>query len=116
MFDDIIAAAAAKYGVPAALISAVIQHESGGNPDAVGDGGQALGLMQMHPAAAAQVGADWYALKDPAKAIPAGTAYLAIMLKSFGGDIAWALGAYNQGPGVMGKAKHYADAVKALLP
>lgn len=115
MFDDIIAAASARYNVPADLIRAVIQHESGGDPNAVGDGGQAVGLMQMHPSAAAQVGADWYGLKDPASAINAGTAYLALMLKQFAGDVAWALGAYNQGPTVMGKAKHYADAVKALV-
>lgn len=34
--------------IPAYLILALIQVESGGNPSAVGDGGKAVGVLQIH--------------------------------------------------------------------
>ena len=109
-----------------ALVSAVIQHESGGNPLAVGDGGLALGLMQVHRDAAADVnlGEEWDQLDAAIKAgdadtaarlsIDIGVAYLQSMVRQFRGSEPWALAAYNQGPGVIGKAKAYADAVLIL--
>jgi soluble lytic murein transglycosylase-like protein len=114
-YDDLIAAAAAKYGVDAALIAAIIQHESGGDPNAMGDGGLATGLMQMHMSAALDVGVAWKDLKgNPALQIDAGTRYLKRLIDQFQGNVPWALAAYNQGPTVIGKAKAYADAVLAL--
>lgn len=101
-YADLISSASATYGVRQALIVGVIAKESGGNPNAVGDGGQALGLMQMHPAAAQDVGVNWDDLSDPSVAIPAGTDYLAQQLQRFGGNETLALVAYNQGPGVAG--------------
>lgn len=115
-FDGLIAQASAKYGVRADLIAAVIQKESGGNPNAVGDNGAARGLMQMHKAAAQEVGADWADLLNPEKAIDAGTAYLAKMLKLAHGDETLALMAYNQGPGVITRAMSYASAVDPKAP
>jgi hypothetical protein len=120
-YADLIAAAAAKY-LPSGMllsdfeagIAALIQHESGGDADAVGDGGRAVGLGQMHPEAAADVGFDWSMMKDPAIAIPAIADYLGRQLARFAGDWTWALGAYNQGPTVTGKAYAYAQAVLAL--
>lgn len=115
--------AAGTFGVRASLIAAQIQHESGGNIYAVGDGGQAKGCMQMHPAAAAEVGGKWETLlptgpDDEMRAARAqillGTSYLLKMLKLFGGDEEWALAAYNQGETVISRARHYADAVLAL--
>ena len=99
-YADAISTASAAYGVPQPLIVGVIARESGGDPNAVGDGGQARGLMQMHPAAAQDAGGNWDDLFDPSVAINLGTHYLAQQLARFGGDETLALVAYNQGPGV----------------
>ena len=115
-----------KYGLRPALILADIQHESAGNPFAIGDGGLALGLMQVHPAACSEMGNDWNALKAAIDArdeetaarlgIDFGCAYLGKMLRLMGGDEAWALGSFNQGESVIGRAHGYAVAVLALIP
>lgn len=108
------------------LVRAVIRYESSDDPLAVGDGGSALGAMQVHRIAAEDVGRaeEWDQLKfaiekadDETAArlgIEIGVAYLALCLKQFGGNEQWALAAYNQGRGVVGKAKKYADTVLAL--
>ena len=107
---DLIEADAAKYGVRADLIAGVVHRESGGNPLAVGDGGLALGLMQIHPGAAKDIGLDWPALQDAIKAGDAekaaelgieAVAYLALMLKEANQDSRLALAAYNQGPSII---------------
>lgn len=119
---DFINEASQLYGVRPELIIAVIAHESQGNADAVGDGGKALGLMQMHAPAAADVGVDWNTLRDPRTAILAGTHYLKLQLDHFGGDERQALIAYNQGAGVASNGAdaryaagaRYADTVLSL--
>lgn len=128
-FDDLIAAACREAQLSIPLTRADIQHESAWDPLAVGDGGAALGLMQVHRIAAVDVGlaADWDALKAAIEArdektaaqlsIKIGAAYLAKMLKEFQGNEAFALAAYNQGPGIMQKfilAQRYANIVLAL--
>ena len=109
-----------------ALVRALIKYESSDDPLAVGDGGRALGLMQVHREAAEDVQREdeWDQLKQAIEkedeetaarlSIEIGVAYLQLCLKQFGGNEPWALGAYNQGRGVIGKAKKYADAVLAL--
>lgn len=124
-YEDLIAAAAASTGLRAGLIAADIEHESGGDALAIGDGGQALGLMQVHWAACRDIGGDWEQLlqlihtgqTDQAAAlgIEYGTKYLAKMLKAAGGDERLALMMYNQGPTVILRAKTYADTVLALV-
>lgn len=124
-FDAAAADAASRCAIPLDLLRAVISHESNWNPLAIGDGGNALGLMQVHPDAATDVGKSWYLLrsaiwnKDTDTAaklgIDIGAAYFAKMLHQFK-DPAWALAAYNQGPTVIAKAKAYADAVLSLMP
>jgi soluble lytic murein transglycosylase-like protein len=124
-YDAQIAAAAASNDLPIYLLMADIQHESGFDPFAIGDGGEALGLMQVHPAAAEDVGGDWGALraaiaaKDEETAVrlslSIGAAYLARQMKVFGGDQKLALMAYNQGPTVIARALAYAKAVEALM-
>lgn len=94
-FEDLIASAGEKYGVPAALIKAVIDTESSFNPYAVSSAG-AKGLMQLMDGTARGLGvADSF---DPVQNIEGGTKYLSYQLQKFGGEVAMALAAYNAGP------------------
>ena len=84
-----------------ALVNAVIQVESAGNPNAVSPVG-AAGLMQVMPDTARQPGngvtpLDWEKRFDPKENKRFGTEYLNAMLKRFG-NIDDALAAYNWGP------------------
>ncbi|EAE6307668.1 lytic transglycosylase domain-containing protein [Listeria monocytogenes] len=88
-YSDLIKAAAAKYGVPEALIKRVIQVESNYNPNVVSSAG-ATGLMQL------MAGSN---RTDPATNIDAGTKELAGYIKKYDGDLRLALAAYNAGPG-----------------
>lgn len=85
--------AAAAYRVPQALIEAIIQEESGGNPWAVSPVG-AVGLMQVTPDKF-RAGQDPF---SPEVNIDVGTRYLAAMLHEFHANVRLALAAYNAGP------------------
>ena len=124
----LIAAAAQRYGFAPPLIAAQVEHESGSDPLAIGDGSWALGLMQVHRVAAEAVGkgVDWdslnYAIQRDDEETAAelsldiGCAYLASLMTRFS-DLRWALAAYNQGPTVIGHAKFYAESIlKAAGP
>ncbi|WP_145332098.1 lytic transglycosylase domain-containing protein [Paenibacillus xylanexedens] len=95
-FESLISQASAKYGVPESLIKAVIDTESGFNPNVVSSAG-AKGLMQLMDGTAAGLGvSDSF---DPGQNIDAGTKYLSLQLQRFGGQEKMALAAYNAGPG-----------------
>ena len=100
---------ARQYSIPPEIFSSLIQKESGWDPSAIGDGGAAIGLTQLHGPAAQEAGVN---RSDPYENIKGGAWYLAQRYKQHGN---WrdALAAYNQGDG--GQAKGlgygYADSV-----
>lgn len=90
--------AAQKVGLSPALVGAVAQVESGGNPKAISPVG-AIGVMQLMPGTAAGLGVNPY---DPEQNIYGGALYLRYQVDRFG-DIPKALAAYNAGPGAVEK-------------
>ncbi|HIJ80254.1 MAG TPA: lytic transglycosylase domain-containing protein [Desulfuromonadales bacterium] len=93
-YDQIIRNSAAKYGVSPALVKAVIQAESGYNPNAVSSKG-ASGLMQLMPGTAKSLNVnDRFNPKDN---VEGGVKYLRFLLDTFRGDVSLALAAYNAG-------------------
>jgi soluble lytic murein transglycosylase-like protein len=88
--------AAQHEGVDANLLRAVAQQESGFRSCAVSQKG-AMGLMQLMPATAQELGV--HDPFDPAESLSSGARLLKQLLERFGGDTALALGAYNAGPG-----------------
>ena len=87
--------AATQFDLDPALIAAVAAVESAFNPTAESPKG-ALGVMQIMPATAADLG-----LENPFDAeqnIEAGARFLRRMLDRFNGDLDLALAAYNAGP------------------
>jgi soluble lytic murein transglycosylase-like protein len=101
-FSEAIDLAAKKYRIDPALVRAVIHAESGFNARARSPKG-AMGLMQLMPATAREVGVkDAYA---PEQNIRGGAQYLAGMLAQFNQDVTLAAAAYNAGPGAVGKYK-----------
>jgi len=95
-----IAAAAERHGIRPELLRAIVQHESNFDENAIGDGGKARGLMQMHGGAASDMGVDWEKLFNPALALDAGAAYLAWLITELQ-DERTAVAAYNGGLSTM---------------
>ena len=92
--------AAAQFGLPTALIKAVVKTESNYQVRAISPAG-AQGLMQLMPATARELG-----VTDPfdiEQNIRGGAQYLRNMLDQFDGDVHLALSAYNAGPGTVAR-------------
>lgn len=88
-----------EHHIDPAIVLAMIWRESGFRADAVGDDGNAFGLMQIWPY--------WHSgrmerlgctdLLDPYQNVVVGIDYLAECIERYDGDVAKALVAYNQG-------------------
>lgn len=91
--------AADKYHLPRQLVRSVMAAESGFAKDAVSSKG-AIGLMQLMPETAADLGVDPH---DPAQNVDAGVRYLRDLLAKYGGALWHALAAYNAGPAAVDK-------------
>lgn len=89
-----------RFGLPSGVLYSLAQAESNFNPTARSSAG-ALGMFQLMPATARSVG-----VRDPfnwqQSAVGAGR-YLQQQLRSFGGNLSYALAAYNAGPGAVRK-------------
>lgn len=97
-FELRVIATATRVGIDPALVLAIVDVESNQMEGAVSAKG-ALGLMQVLPGTAAEVGFPDAA--DPARNLEAGCRYLAALLDTFGGDVELSLAAYNAGPGAV---------------
>lgn len=99
-FQNLIVAAATKYGIDPALLAGVVKQESNFNPNARSGGG-AKGLTQLMDATARGLGVtDPY---DPQQSLEGGARFLSGLMKQFHGDESLALAAYNAGPGAVQK-------------
>jgi hypothetical protein len=99
--EGLIQTVAARHNVDPALVRAVVQVESGGNPEAVSRKG-AMGLMQLMPETAVQMGVT--KVFDPQENLEAGVRQLRALLVRYGGDLDKALAAYNAGTGAVDRA------------
>ena len=99
--EELVQSTAARHGVDANLVRAVIETESGGNPSAVSRKG-AVGLMQLMPTTALELGVkNMYSAEQN---LEAGVRYLHTLLNRYAGDLDKALAAYNAGAGAVDRA------------
>ena len=106
MIDDI----AVRSGVDPNIVKAIIKEESGGNPNAMGDGGESIGLMQIQPKhhkkRMEELGV--VSLFDPQENVIVGCNILAELYDKYG-NYEDALSVYNSGNTEDGKA--YAERI-----
>ena len=109
-YGDLVAVYAQEYGVPSALVLAVMKAESGFNPTAVSPVG-AAGLMQMMPSTFEWMQKSYFPednytsadLFTPEVSIKYGTKYLSTLTKKYEPELESAIAAYNAGSGNVDK-------------
>lgn len=87
-----------EYGCPDSypVIGSMVYHESGGRPDAIGDSGHSVGLLQLHDQGLGR-GMSVEERMDPEANLRRGIDYHARYLKAYGGDIGASVTAHNAG-------------------
>jgi soluble lytic murein transglycosylase-like protein len=103
--DALVESAAKREDLQPSLLRGIVKQESAFRPCAVSSKG-AMGLMQLMPATAAQLG-----VKDPfnpKENVDAGARLFKQLLTGFG-DLTLALGAYNAGPSRVNEANGLPD-------
>jgi soluble lytic murein transglycosylase-like protein len=96
----IIRSAALRHGVKPAFVKSIVAAESNFNPQAVSPKG-AIGLMQLMPSTAQQLGAD---PTNPEQNVDAGTRYLRFLIDKYHRSRDWlrrVIAAYNAGPAMV---------------
>lgn len=100
-YTAFVQAAAVHYGLPEALIWAVMRTESHFKPHVVSHRG-AQGLMQLMPTTADEMGVtDPF---DPEQNIYGGARYLRILANKFDGDLVKTLSGYHAGGGAVSRS------------
>ena len=102
--NEVIHAASHKYQVPPAFIKSIIAAESAFSPQAVSPKG-AIGLMQLMPETARELGAD---PSIPEQNVEAGTNYLSCLMRRYANrkhQLRDTIAAYNAGPGAVERYK-----------
>ena len=100
--EELAVRAAKKYLLPGAFVRSVMKAESGFQPNALSPKG-AIGLMQLMPDTARELGVD---PRDPPQNAEGGTQYLRELLARYENEpdqVLLALAAYNAGPGAVDK-------------
>ena len=98
--NDLIEKYAEKTGLDSDFVKAVVNQESGFNPNATSRCG-AMGLMQLMPGTAEGLGVK--NAYDPEQNIEGGTKYLKGLMDRFDNNKSLALAAYNAGPNAVKK-------------
>lgn len=94
----LLSVAGAAHDIDVELLASIIHAESGGRAGAVSRVG-AIGLMQLMPSTALSLGV--LDARMPDQNINGGTAYLDALLTRYKNNLAFALAAYNAGPGAV---------------
>ena len=117
-FSGAIDQAAKRNELDPSLLRAVVGQESGFSPRAISSAG-AMGLMQLMPATAREMGVQ--NPLDPVQNLEGGARYLRGLIDRYHGRLDFALAAYNAGPGAVdryGGVPPYAETktyVKSIL-
>lgn len=98
-FEQMADAAALQHGIDPAVFRALVNQESGWDPSARNKDSGALGLTQLMPGTAAELGVNPL---NPKENLDGGARYLKQMLNRFG-TYSLALAAFNAGPGKVEK-------------
>lgn len=109
-YQNVVGQLSEQYNIPAPILTAMVQTESSWNPAVQNSKAGAIGLAQLMPGTAAQLGVNPY---DPISNLTGGAKYLSSLYTKFGN---WtdALAAYNGGPGNVSGSSEQSYAAKVI--